>query len=129
MPDMNDLRKLNKEIMENYDDYIVGLKEKRRKIEIAKKAFENAENIISDLDTEFYEKTGIFNSKDLSLLFVATGMLCAKWLIIKQVLPLDFDFKYEKKPKKGINLQMKSLMKVNMIIMMKTIFHQMDIVL
>lgn len=98
MPDMNDLRKLNKEIMENYDDYIAGLEEKRRKIEIAKKAFENTENIISDLDTEFSEKTGIFNSKDLSLLFVATGMLCSKWLIMKQVLPLDFDFKYEKKP-------------------------------
>lgn len=37
MPDINDLRKLNKEIMENYDDYIAGLEEKRRKIEIAKK--------------------------------------------------------------------------------------------
>ena len=61
--------------------------------------FDNAGIVINDLDKEFSEKTGIFNLKDLTLLFTATGLLCAKWYIMSQKMPLDFDFKYEPKPK------------------------------
>jgi len=57
--------------------------------------FENIGELITDIDKDFSKATGIINKKDLTLLFVATGLLCAKWLIMGQFMPLDFDFKHD----------------------------------
>jgi hypothetical protein len=61
--------------------------------------FAHIGEILTELDREFSEKTGIGNRKDLAFLFVATGLLCAKWIIMGQVAPLDFNFKYDLTPK------------------------------
>lgn len=61
--------------------------------------FENIGELLTDIDKEFSKVTGITNKKDLSLLFVATGLLCAKWLIMGQFMPLDFDFSYKAQEK------------------------------
>ncbi|MDR1320704.1 MAG: hypothetical protein LBK56_04670 [Gracilibacteraceae bacterium] len=57
--------------------------------------FGRAGEIMADLDAEFSKATGITYSKDLTFLFVAIGLLCAKWLIMGKIAPLDFDFKHE----------------------------------
>ncbi len=61
--------------------------------------FNNIGELLTDIDREFSKVTGIVNKKDLSLLFVATGLLCAKWLIMGQFMPLDFDFSYKNQEK------------------------------
>jgi hypothetical protein len=58
--------------------------------------------ILGEIDEEFSKATGIINKKDLTFLSVATGLLCAKWLIMGQVAPLDFDFKHDPKARKRL---------------------------
>lgn len=59
--------------------------------------------ILDGIDKEFSEVTGILNPKDLTFLFVTTGLLCAKWLIMGQLMPLDFDFKHDPKERERIS--------------------------
>jgi len=57
--------------------------------------FAHVGDMLTEIDKSFSESTGIMNKKDLIFLFVATGLLCSKWLIMGQIAPLDFDFKHE----------------------------------
>ncbi len=50
---------------------------------------------LDELDKEFSKVTGIDNRKDMVFLFTAIGLLCAKWIVMGQVAPLDFDFKLQ----------------------------------
>ena len=59
--------------------------------------------ILDDIDREFSEATGIINRKDLQFLFVATSLLCAKWVIMGNVAPLDFDFKHNPNERERIS--------------------------
>lgn len=54
----------------------------------------NAKNIIGDLEKEFELKTGLTKS-DVAFMFLTLGLLCAKWLIMGQIAPLDFDYKHD----------------------------------
>jgi len=67
------------------------------------KQFDNIGELLTDIDKDFSKVTGIDNKKDLSLLFVATGLQCAKWLIMGQVMPLDFDFKHDPNARERID--------------------------
>ena len=64
--------------------------------------FGNIDKLLDDIDVEFAKVTGIINKKDLSLLFVATGLLCAKWIIMGQLMPLDFNFSFEAQEKVSV---------------------------
>jgi len=65
--------------------------------------FDNVGELLTDIDSDFSKVTGIVNKKDLSLLFVATGLLCAKWIIMGQLIPLDFDFSHDPNARDRIN--------------------------
>lgn len=54
--------------------------------------------ILTDIDKDFSKATSIINPKDLKFLFLATGLLCTKWIIMGQIIPLDFDYKHTPKP-------------------------------
>lgn len=57
--------------------------------------FAHVGDMLTEIDRSFSEATGITNKTDLIFLFLATGLLCAKWLIMGQIAPLDFDFKHK----------------------------------
>lgn len=57
--------------------------------------FAHAGDMLTEIDKTFSEATDIINRKDLIFLFVATGLLCSKWLIMGQIAPMDYDFKHE----------------------------------
>lgn len=42
----------------------------------------NANIIISDIDKQFAEKTGIVNVKDMAFLWGAVAIQCARWILI-----------------------------------------------
>ena len=59
--------------------------EMRRVAEVA----HNAETIIDDIDAQFARATKL-NKTDITFLFVATALQCARWILLPS---LDLDFK------------------------------------
>lgn len=45
----------------------------------------NINIIISDIDKQFSEKTGITNVKDMSFLWGAVAIQCVRWLLIENI--------------------------------------------
>lgn len=74
------------------------LSELSERMEYQSDVLDNADAIISDLDKQFSEATGILNAKDLSFIFVATSLLCCKWIILSNIMPLSADFIHEVTP-------------------------------
>lgn len=54
----------------------------------------NSDSILRDIEDQFTSQTGIENKKDMAFLFLATGLLCAKWIIMKNIMPLETDFSH-----------------------------------
>ncbi len=95
----DELRKLKAEKDAAFSDALNHLESVgKESIRIGEK-FDNIGELLTDIDKDFSKATGITNKKDMSLLFVATGLLCAKWIIMGQIMPLDFDFSYKKQEK------------------------------
>lgn len=61
---------------------------------------ENTDSILTDIDKKFEEQTKLTNAKDISFLFLATGLLCTKWIVMKTLVPLEVDFSHKLKPSK-----------------------------
>lgn len=82
-------KKLNKEFLEttNQLESIINETDRVRKIT------ESSRSIIKDLDEEFERKVEL-KGKDLNFVFVASGLLCVKWIMLQAIMPLSFDFKY-----------------------------------
>lgn len=55
--------------------------------------YENIHIIISDIDKQFSEKTGITNKKDMTFLWSAVALQCARWIMLPMVdeKSLEFD--------------------------------------
>lgn len=54
----------------------------------------NSDNILKDIESQFANETGIYNKRDMTFLFFATGLLCAKWAIMKEIAPLEINFSH-----------------------------------
>lgn len=59
---------------------------------------EQGPRVIDDLEQQF-EKVTQLSSKDISLLFVSTGLQIAKWAIISSIRPMSLDYKAELTPR------------------------------
>lgn len=53
--------------------------------------FANINIIISDIDKQFNQKTGINNPKDMAFLWSAVGLQCARWLLIENIDPSSLE--------------------------------------
>ena len=62
----------------------------------------NAKNIIEDYDAKFESQTSL-STTDVAFMFTTIGLLCAKWFIMGQVAPLDFDFKHDPNERERID--------------------------
>lgn len=58
---------------------------------------EQGPRVIDDIDQQFENATQL-TSKDISLLFVSTGLQIARWAIISSIHPLSLDYKSELTP-------------------------------
>jgi len=86
---VNKVRKLQKEFNEADEQYAKVLKQTNENIEeisqnVEKKIndISNVNIIISDIDKSFAEKTGIVNIKDMTFLWGAIALQCARWILI-----------------------------------------------
>ncbi|SDB44824.1 hypothetical protein SAMN02910298_02223 [Pseudobutyrivibrio sp. YE44] len=82
-------KKLNSEFLETTAQFESTINETDR----VRKITENSRSIITDLDEEFERKVEL-KGKDLNFIFVASGLLCVKWIMLQAIMPLSFDFKY-----------------------------------
>jgi len=76
---LNAVAEENKKAFEKYSNALVEVSQKTEKIA---NNIGNVNIIISDIDKQFKEKTGINNPKDMIFLFVAIGLQCARWILI-----------------------------------------------
>lgn len=59
------------------------------KFETAADLAQNADYIISDIEKQFNQYTGIFNKKDQAFLWVAVGLQCVRWIFQPQIDVMD----------------------------------------
>lgn len=85
------LQALNSESEKLIKDSDKLINDSKRVIDIA----HNSDTIIRSIEMQFAEQTGIDNAKDMAFLFLATGLLCTKWIILKTVAPLEADFTHD----------------------------------
>jgi len=76
---LNAVAEENKKAFEKYSNALVEVSQKTEKIA---NNIGNVNIIISDIDKQFKEKTGISNPKDMIFLFIAIGLQCARWILI-----------------------------------------------
>lgn len=93
----DDFTKRAKFLNEEADNILMDMhaltEESQRVVEVA----HNSDAILSDIEAKFSAQTGIENKKDMTFLFLATGLLCAKWVIMKNIAPLETDFSHSLK--------------------------------
>lgn len=53
---------------------------------LSREEFQFCKEEIARINTEFQQKTGIFNAKDMSFLAIATALQTVRWVIIKQIM-------------------------------------------
>jgi len=103
MGKMDELRKKNDALLEDNLSLAKHLSELGDESYRIGKEFGRIGEMLDEIDEEFSKKTGIINSKDLKCLFVATGLLCAKWIIMGQFVPLDFNFTHDPNERERID--------------------------
>ena len=89
---LNDIKKQNNEVREQFNRIIKSMDENSEKMRKQADVLEHSREHIVEIENNFQEATKIYNKKDLSFLFIATGLLCSKWVIMSIVDPLSVDF-------------------------------------
>ena len=64
------------------DDFTSAVDEIHNHAETNLKDLKSVNIIISDIDAQFAEKTGIVNAKDMAFLWGAVAVQCVRWILI-----------------------------------------------
>ncbi len=93
----DDFTKRAKFLNEEADNILMDMHALTEESQRVVEAAHNSDAILSDIEAKFSAQTGIENKKDMTFLFLATGLLCAKWVIMKNIAPLETDFSHSLK--------------------------------
>lgn len=98
MGKIDDLRNQQQQMYEKEKESVDDIRYISKKMILESEKFEHAGTYLDEIEKEFNKQTGIVNSKDMVLLFVATSLLCGKWVLLGELMPLCTDISFSITP-------------------------------